>query len=87
MMSETENYMDEAKDLADRVYSGMAQCVTGNGDWASALCIGQEMIHAALLKARNAALDEAASLVMENHNDPAVALYDKIRSLKEQQHG
>ena len=42
-----------ATGVADRCFSGMSQCITGNGNWASALCIGRDIIKSALIRTRD----------------------------------
>lgn len=74
-----------AKETADRAYSGMAQTVTNNGDWASALCIGQEIILTAMQSVRNAALDEAVRIVKNHYGyiNGDKTIINEIRKLKD----
>lgn len=54
--------MKEAKQIADRCFTGMSHCITGNGDWASARRIDAEIIQSALDRAYNQALADAADV-------------------------
>lgn len=54
---------EEAKHVSDRCFTEMSQCVTGNGEWASARCIGADIIQSALDRAYNQGLDDAAKII------------------------